>query len=92
MKNMLLRSLGVATVVVLGLTFADRKFNSDAFFYLLYPGTALGLMITGAHGGTRSEETIALILGFVVNILAYALLCRAILSAREKWRGRAASS
>ena len=61
------------------LTFLSQNSESAAYLYLLYPGSALSLLITGGHGGTSTDNTFALIAGFVVNVCAYLVVCAAAL-------------
>jgi hypothetical protein len=42
-------------------------------FYLAFPGAAVFLLIAGGHGGTHFENTIGVVLGFLTNVLLYAL-------------------
>lgn len=86
-KSMLAKALGFALAIVTCLTLLDRATESGLFFFLLYPGAALSLLITGGHGGTISEEVTALAAGFLVNTLVYAILCAtlfAIVAVRER--------
>lgn len=70
----LTKALGSAAGLVFVLTIADYIFvGSKLLFYLLFPGLATALLITGGHGGSRFEEAIAPIAGFAVNTLIYLL-------------------
>jgi hypothetical protein len=76
-------ALAVALVVMLG----AARFR--ILFYLGFPGEALSLLITGGHGGTRTQEIIAPIVSFLLNAWVYFLLLSAALRLR---RGRPANS
>jgi len=45
-------------------------------------------MITGGHGGTKFEELIAPVIGFVVNTVCYMLLFAVVLSIFSRRRVR----
>ncbi len=64
----------VSFAIVSVLAMLERSYGSSVFFYLLYPGNILGLVITGGHGGTHTENVLAAVLGFVANLCAYWLL------------------
>jgi hypothetical protein len=77
-------SVGINAV----LTLLAWKSESAVFFYLLFPGAALVLLIEGGHGGRHSETVVAIVLGFsfLVNTLVYAAIVTLIFSilARSK--------
>jgi hypothetical protein len=58
-------------VSVLGLTALLKLTRSAVFFYLLFPGEAVSLSITGGHGVSNLKEHLGEALSLVVNILAY---------------------
>jgi hypothetical protein len=72
---------GIAAVLTLLFHFF---YNSAILFYLLFPGLMIGLLITGGHGGTRTEEAIAPIAAFVVNFLFYFMFAVGVLQIRRK--------
>jgi hypothetical protein len=78
-KSMSARVLVVALAIVICLTLLSRVIESNLFFFLLYPGVVLSLLITGGHGGTRAEEATASVLSFIVNTFCYYLLCATVL-------------
>ncbi len=88
MKSITARALSFSLAIVTCLTLLSRATESVVFFFLLYPGAALSLLITGGHGGTLSEERAGLVVGFLVNRFVYAALFAALLAlhsrAREK--------
>jgi hypothetical protein len=84
MTSITARALVLSIGIVTCLTLVGRVTESPVLFYLLYPGAALSLLITGGHGGTRFADNVALAVGLVANIIVYALLCGAILSACRK--------
>lgn len=68
--NATLVSVAVGALTLL----AERSTNSlvmDALFLPFAPGLVAGLLITGAHGGSRPEEHIAPWVAALVNILCY---------------------
>jgi len=92
----MLKTLGTpficSTVVVGFLTLLFYEFGSAVLIHLLFPGLAVGLMLTGGHGGTHLEENLALALGMVVNIAFYWIVFRFLsfaLARRKKHRQRA---
>jgi len=74
----------IAVVALLTLLFYEL--SSAVLFYLLFLGLALGLMITGGHGGTHFEESLAPIVGVAVNTIFYAILFRILLFVRTRRR------
>lgn len=61
----------LSAAVVLLLSLIERNATSPVLFYLLFPGNAIILLVAGGHGGTITQERIALAAGFVVNVLIY---------------------
>lgn len=81
------KAMSFSVVIVAFLTLLSHLTGAGAFFFLLYPGAALSLLITGGHGGTETESIIAFVISFVVNTIAYALLCAALLAIRSRDKG-----
>jgi hypothetical protein len=54
------RAVGFFFAIVALLRFFEYRTTSTALIRLLYPGAMVSLLITGGHGGTRFEETMAL--------------------------------
>jgi hypothetical protein len=74
-RNMSIKkAIAISFVTVVPLTIASHLTDSIFFFYALYPGAIVSLLITGGHGGTRTEEAIAPIVGSLVNIAILSLL------------------
>jgi hypothetical protein len=76
------RSVYVASAIVIPLTLLQYQSQSSSnllfsliLFLALFPGMAVQMLITGGHGGTMAQETLAAIIGPSVNIIAYSLLC-----------------
>ena len=67
------KAICVTSAVVIPLSVVQHLFLSALLFYVLFPGSIVELLITGGHGGTKSQEAIAPIVGAVVNVLVYAL-------------------
>lgn len=90
MKLTILKAAVLSIVVVGGLSYLLHESSSvpSCLFALLYPGLVIGLLITGGHGGTHAEDTVAIILGFVVNASAYTALWTAIFLTVRRYRGR----
>ena len=79
-KRISARPLVFAFAIVTCLTLLRRAVESSLLIYLLFPGLALSLLITGPHGGSIAQEEIAPIVGFLINTFSYYLLCTAILA------------
>ena len=75
MKVLATRALGCSLVIVSGLTVLSRLTDSTVLFFLLYPGVTLSLLITGGHGGAAFEDRAAMVVSFLVNLLAYFVIC-----------------
>jgi hypothetical protein len=88
MKSITARVLGSSFVVVALLTLLEYRVGSAFFFYLLYPGMMLSLLITGGHGGTNFEERAALAANLMTNTLVYAALCGGFLVIRRRKASR----
>ncbi len=58
-----------------GLTVTAYRFGGEALFYFAFPGLICGLLITGGHGGTMLQETVAEIVAVGVNMGIVALAC-----------------
>lgn len=86
-KSTTAKAMSFSVVIVAFLMLLSYLTDAGVFFFLLYPGAALSLLITGGHGGTESENAIALMVSFVVNMIAYALLCAAVLVIRSREKG-----
>jgi hypothetical protein len=84
MKTIAARALGSSFVIVALLTFFEYRTASAAFFYLLYPGSVLSMLITGGHGGTKFEEGTALVASLIVNTLVYAVLFAGVLASSKR--------
>jgi hypothetical protein len=82
----LLLSIGIVTL----LTALDHSYRPSIFFYVLYPGDVLRLLITGGHGGSFAEERLASVLGFLANVCAYWLVLTCILFVFKAVSGRMA--
>ena len=76
-----------ALAVVTCLTVAFALVQSSVLFYSLFPGLAAGLRITGGHGGSKLQETIAPVVSFVVNWIIYSTALAALLFARLSLSG-----
>jgi hypothetical protein len=87
MKTTIARAVGSSFAIVAILTFFEYRTASAALFYLLYPGSALSLLMTGGHGGTQFGNALALMAGLIVNTLVYTVLGVGLLVIR----GRSAS-
>jgi hypothetical protein len=64
----------VSLIVGLLSLIAEKTSNpliSDALFFPLAPGCIVGLLITGGHGGTQTQEAIAPYVAAIVNIVCY---------------------
>ena len=83
-KSITVRALSFSLATVTGLTLLSRATESGVFFFLLYPGAALSLLITGGHGGTEFENRTALAAGFAVNTFVYAALFAALLALHSR--------
>jgi hypothetical protein len=70
--SIILKVMAAAAAVVLTLSACSSISQTDAYFFLLFPGIATQLRLTGGHGGTHSQEAIAALAGFLVNTLVYA--------------------
>jgi|HubBroStandDraft_5_1064220.scaffolds.fasta_scaffold187115_2 hypothetical protein len=84
MKAITAKVVGSAFVVVVLLTLFEYVTSSAVWFYLLYPGSALSLLITGGHGGTKFEEGAALAASLMTNTLAYAALGGVVVAIRRR--------
>lgn len=74
-KDIAAKASIASAITVAGLMALEHFFfRSVLYIYLLYPGWALSLLITGGHGGTLGEERVALVARVTVNIVAYAAL------------------
>jgi hypothetical protein len=69
-------ALSISLVAVVPLTIAFYLTSSIILFYALFPGAVVSLLITGGHGGTRTEELVAPIVGAAVNVVLLSLLLR----------------
>jgi predicted membrane metal-binding protein len=75
-----------AAMTAAGLTLFVERSQSEIgmlLFYPLMPGLIAGLLITGAHGGTAAQESVAPIVAALINAVFYAFL---IIYARWTWR------
>jgi hypothetical protein len=88
MKAITAKVLASSFLVVTVFTLFLYRTGAAVWFYVLYPGSALSLHITGGHGGTKFQEGLALIASLMMNTVAYAALCAGLLAVRN--RGRAA--
>jgi hypothetical protein len=77
------KAMFLAVVVVGLLTAIERAASSELLFKLLFPGLAVGLLITGGHGGTVIEDEIAPTFSFVFNVLVYATVFVGIVKVQE---------
>ena len=75
------RSVYIASAIVIPLTLLQYQSQSSSnllfsliLFLALFPGMAAQMLITGGHGGTMAQETLAAIIGPSVNIVVYSLL------------------
>jgi hypothetical protein len=68
------KAIAISFITVVPLTIASYLTDSILFFYALYPGALVSLLITGGHGGTSAEEAIAPAVGAGVNIAILSLL------------------
>lgn len=64
----------VTIVVVLAMEFLFWKYPNAFLFYVLYPGNAVMLMITGGHGTTGAQDALAKLLGILINVVAYVVV------------------
>lgn len=72
MKRLHLFPAGMFALITVGvLTIVNHVSMSSVTFAVLYPGLALSLLITGGHGGTTLEEHLALLAGFITNVMVY---------------------
>lgn len=69
-----LKILLLSIAIVISLTALQHKLRPSLFFYFLYPGNVIELIITGGHGGSHTEEALAPMLGFLINVCAYWLI------------------
>lgn len=78
---------GIVGVMAAGLTIFAEQSHDEAvimpLFYPLMPGLISGILITGVHGGTATEEKVATIVAALTNAAFYAFL---IIAARWIWR------
>jgi hypothetical protein len=79
--------------IVSGLTFLLYvvRVNTDVLFYLLFPGIAVSMLMTGGHGGSEVAGRVALVSGFLVNMCAYAGLILILSAFRNRINKPAAS-
>jgi hypothetical protein len=75
-----------AVAVVGLLTILEHTANSELLFDLLFPGLAVGLLMTGGHGGTMIEEAIAPSVSFAVNVAVYAVVFMGIVKIQRRLR------
>ena len=68
------RALCIAGAVVIPLSVVNHFVFWGPLLYALLPGLYVQLLVTGFHGGTRTEEAVAPFVGAVVNIAAYFLV------------------
>jgi hypothetical protein len=68
--------LGIVSVGIVSLLTALVIHNPDSYLliYLLIPGETISIMITGPHGGTKMQDMMGDIAGFVTNCSAYYLI------------------
>jgi hypothetical protein len=70
-------ALTIALAVVLPLSIVQWYWLESSagrfVFYALFPGNVVKLLITGGHGGTKLEDTVAPYLGALTNIAAYSI-------------------
>jgi hypothetical protein len=90
-KTPLLKALPCSLVVVSMLTMLNHLLMFKLFFFLLYPGLAISLVMTGGHGGTELEDKVASVVGFLVNVLIYMVLFSAIFSIQPAVKKKALS-
>ena len=64
----------VATAAFTVFVQASPNVSKLPLLFLLLPGIFAGLFITGFHGGTATQETLARIVGPTINALFYAFL------------------
>jgi hypothetical protein len=68
----------VTIVVVLAMELLFWKSTNSVLFYVLfyalYPGNAVSLMITGGHGTTGAKDSLAALLGILINVVAYVIV------------------
>ena len=75
----------IVAITAAGLTIFVELSHDEAVIPILYPlmpGLIAGLLITGGHGGTATEEKIAAIVAALVNAVFYSAL---ILISRRIW-------
>jgi hypothetical protein len=87
-KRPSVNSFLAAFLIVGFLTFLSRVSQSAVFFYLLYPGAVLDLLVEGGHGGSTPVLRIAQIVGFLLNSAAYACLIAFGFAAVRRLRNR----
>jgi len=79
----------VASIFLVSLlTVLGRLNSSEIFFYPLFPGEMLSLLITGGHGGTAVEEWTGSSASLFVNILAYTAIFYGLSALIAKLRAR----
>ena len=50
----------------------------------VYPGLMANLLVTGGHGGTRTQDRVGFALEFVVSVFVYGLAALAVLRIARK--------
>jgi len=86
MKAISAKVLASSLLIVALFTLFLNRTGSAVWFYLLYPGSVLSLLIKGGHGGTKSEEGLALVASLLMNTVAYAALCACLFAVRNRVR------
>jgi hypothetical protein len=69
MRALIFSVIAVSVLSILGYVF-DMSFS----FYALFPGMAVSLLITGGHGGTGVQDSVALVVAFAINLIVYSFL------------------
>jgi hypothetical protein len=83
-KASLAKAGSISLAIVAFSMLLNHLTRAHVFLFLLLPGLAVGLLITGGHGGSQFEESLALVVGFAVNLIVYAILCAVALAILQK--------
>jgi hypothetical protein len=79
--------LGVGAVVIVWTIFVHAQSHwNPVLAYPLYPGNMVHLLVTGGHGGTRTQERVGFAAELTTNLFAYLaatfILLRAVRSSK----------
>jgi hypothetical protein len=76
--KLLLVDVAIVFVLYVGIFQIPNTAISNSLFFLLFPGNAVSLKIAGGHGGTKTADSAALVLGPLVNVACYFMLSVAV--------------